>query len=235
VVLGFEEAGTMSADAEHWRQNRCKPSANPGDAWSGGGGAYRKWAGAGPERARPDPPRAGRTAAADRAARRRRSASRAPCTFQARWLDGVARWCRLAAQVLLLVAMGIPTAWSRSRGRIWLLLGLGVLGLAAIVSFVPLAWAGRLDPCAAAEVALVDEAVGRGSRFEAGKMRVANWAGADGKLLSHGRVGRRIAAEEHAGWPPFLGCTALFWRVRSEDASFGGVTAVLTRALSVRR
>ncbi|WP_343896867.1 hypothetical protein [Craurococcus roseus] len=108
-------------------------------------------------------------------------------------------------------------------------------GLAAVVFLVPLAWAGRLDPCAAAEVALVDKAVGRDGSLAASKVRVANWTGADGGLLSHGRVGREIAAKEYAGWPAAAGCTALFWRARWEVASFGGFTAVLTRALSVRR
>jgi hypothetical protein len=125
--------------------------------------------------------------------------------------------------------------WTRGPERRSRLLGLTAAGLVAVVFLAPLAWAGRLDPCAAAEVALVDEAVGRGSRFEGSKRRVANWAGPDGKLVSHGRVGRQIAHEEHPGWPPLAGCTALFWRVRSENASFGGFTAVLTRVLSARR
>ena len=53
--------------------------------------------------------------------------------------------------------------------------------------------------------------------------------------MSHGRVGRQIASEEHPGWPPFAGCTALFWRVRSEGTSLEGVTPALVRALSARR
>jgi hypothetical protein len=189
----------MNTNPDDWWLRRRLPPPNPGDAWSGQGGAYRKWIGVG--------------AAGSR----------------------LARWCRVSAQVLLLVVAGMPVSWSGNRGSVRVVLGLGAIGLAAIVFLVPLAWAGRLDPCAAAEVALVDEAVGRGSRFEASKARVANWAGADGRLLSHGRVGRRIAAEEHAGWPSFAGCTALFWRVRAEGASFGGFTAVLSRVLSSRR
>ena len=110
-------------------------------------------------------------------------------------------------------------------------LALGAAGLAAAVSLAPLAWAGHWHPCAAAEAALVDEAVGRGSRFEGSKRRVANWAGPDGKLMSNGRVGRQIASEEHPGWPPFAGCTALFWRVRTEGASLDRVTPVLVHAL----
>jgi hypothetical protein len=106
---------------------------------------------------------------------------------------------------------------------------LGAAGLAAVILLAPLAWAGRWHPCAAAEVALADEAVGRGSRFEGSKGRVANWAGPDGRLMSHGRVGRQIASEEHPGWPPFAGCTALFWRVRSEGSSLAGVTSVFLR------
>ena len=124
---------------------------------------------------------------------------------------------------------------TRRRARLGRLLGLAAAGCAAVVSLAPLAWAGRLDPCAAAEVALIDEAVGHGSRFEASKSRVANWIGLDGKLMSRGRVGRQIAFEGHPGWPSFAGCTALFWRVRSENASLDGVTPVLTRALSARR
>ncbi len=105
----------------------------------------------------------------------------------------------------------------------------------AVVLFAPLAWADRWHPCAAAEVALVDGAVGPGSRFEGSKRRVANWAGPDGKLMSYGRVGRQIAVEEHAGWPPPMGCTALLWRVRAEGASFGGFTAVLSHGMLHRR
>jgi hypothetical protein len=125
--------------------------------------------------------------------------------------------------------------WARERKRRGRLLGLAAVGVAAVIFLAPLAWAGRWHPCAAAEVALMDEATGRGNRFEASKARVANWAGPGGKLLSHGQVGRQIAAEEHAGWPVATGCTALFWRARWEVASFGGFTAVPTRVLSVRR
>ncbi len=53
--------------------------------------------------------------------------------------------------------------------------------------------------------------------------------------MSDGRVGRQIAYEEHRGWPSFAGCTALFWRVRSEGASLDRLTPVLVRALPARR
>jgi hypothetical protein len=148
------------------------------------------------------------------------------------------RWTRPARPVVeasLLVFLGVPLAWLRGRVRLRVLLGLGAAGLAAVLFLVPLAWAGRLDPCAAAEVALVDKAIGLDSGFAASRVRVANWTGADGRLLSHGRVGREIAAKEYAGWPPAAGCTALFWRARWEVASLGGFTAVLSRALSARR
>ncbi len=122
------------------------------------------------------------------------------------------------------------------RGRRGRALGLVAAGLTAILLGAPLAWSGQANPCAAAEVALVDEAIGQGSRFEESKKRVVNWAGPDGKLLSHGQVGWHIVAEEHTGWPPPLGCTALFWRARADVASFPGFTAVLVRALpAVRR
>ncbi len=81
----------------------------------------------------------------------------------------------------------------------------------------------------------MDEAVGHGSRFEASKRRIAAWTGPDGKLFSHGRVGRQIAVEEHAGWPPFMGCTALFWRARSDAGAFDGFMYALVRHASARR
>jgi hypothetical protein len=136
---------------------------------------------------------------------------------------------------LLSIVTGVPLACFDSRKRLRNSLLLGASGLVAVTLLAPLAWAHRWNPCAAAEVALIDEAVGLGSRFEGSKRRVANWAGLDGKLLSHGRVGRQIAAEEHVGWPSFAGCTALFWRVRAEGASFVGITPVLVRAVSARR
>ncbi len=81
--------------------------------------------------------------------------------------------------------------------------------------------------CAAAEVALIAKVAGPGSRYAAAKMRVVNWTGPDGHLVSRGRAGQRIAALEYAGWPPIIGCTALFWRVRAEGVSFAGFNAVL--------
>ena len=69
----------------------------------------------------------------------------------------------------------------------------------------------------------MDKAIGRDGDLAASKARVANWTGADGRPLSHGRVGREIAAREYAGWPAFAGCAALFWRARWEAASFGGI------------
>jgi len=152
--------------------------------------------------------------------------------------EGGARSARWIAEVFLTFT-GIRFEWltgrKRSRKRLLGSLGLVCAGFAVVVFVAPLAWAGRASLCEAAEVALVDEAIGRGSRFEESKRRVGNWAGPDGKLLSHGRVGRQIAAEEHAGWPLSVGCTVLFWRARSDAASFGGFTAVLSRALSARR
>lgn len=217
----------MSADADQWWRNRREASANRGDAWSGGGRAYREWMGGKPadDRSASAPSRAGR--AASSAVREwppdPRDAIRSTRAF------------RQVAEAALLVFTGVPLARSGRRLRPRVLLGLGAAGFAVGVLLAPLAWAGRLDPCAAAEEALLDEAIGRGNRFAASKVRVANWAGPDGKLLSRGRVGRQIAAEEHAGWPPPLGCTALFWRARADVASFGGLAPVLTRALAARR
>ena len=247
----------MSADADRWWRNRRQASANPGDAWSGGGRSYRGWMGAEPERDAPAPIRSGWTAVPDVAQRKTpsepasarpeqtaaagvckrggRSVPRASRVMRARRLQNAARPFRPVADALLFVLTGLPLARFRSRKRLRVLLGVGAAGLAAVVFLAPLAWAGRLDPCAAAEVALVDEAVGRGSRFEGGKRRVANWTGPDGKLFSHGRVGRQIAAEEHGGWPPPLGCTALFWRVRSEDAALGGVSLLRFAPAVARR
>ncbi|MBD0271583.1 MAG: hypothetical protein ICV73_06595 [Acetobacteraceae bacterium] len=141
----------------------------------------------------------------------------------------------MVAWISLNTIIGLPLVWLRRRRRVLAFVGFGVAGLTAVIFLVPLAWAGRLDPCAAAEAALVDKAIGQDSGFAASKVRVANWTGAEGKLLSRGRVGREIAAREYAGWPPAVGCTALFWRARWEVASFGGTTVVLMRALSLRR
>lgn len=223
----------MSADADHWWRNRREASANSGDAWSGGAGAHRRWMGAA-EPARParDPPApvqappAGAVGAAE---------PRTPP--DPRPVDAVQ-----PAAADLSDRPGPPNPRA-ARRRVWVhgpkrrgrFLGSAASGLAAVVLLAPLAWAGRWHPCEAAEAALVDNAIVRGGRFEASRARVANWTGPDGKLFSHGRVGRRIAAEEHVGWPAPVGCTALFWRVRSEAASFGGFTAVLSRALSARR
>lgn len=217
----------MSADADHWWRNRREASANRGDAWSGGGRAYREWMDGKPtsDQSAPARSRPGRAAGSA-------GGERPP---NPRGAIRSTRGLRQIAEAALLVFTGIPLARLGRRLRLRALLGFGAAGLAVVVLLAPLAWAGRLDPCAAAEEALLDEAIGRGSRFAASKARVANWAGPDGKLLSRGRVGRRIAAEEHAGWPPPLGCTALFWRARAGVASFGGLTPVLTRALAAKR
>jgi hypothetical protein len=246
----------MSADADHWWRNRREASANPGDGWSGGGRAYRRWMGAELARAPRKPAPAGQEAAASAAARETplppapaqaettvaRGAERggwivprAPRLMPIRAFQNVARRFRTVADALLPVLRGTPAARVGSRKRLQASLGLGAAGLGAVLCLAPLAWAGHWHPCAAAEVALVDDAIGHGSSFEASKRRVANWTGPDGKLLSHGRVGRQIAAEEHAGWPSLAGCTALFWRVRAEDASLHGITPVLVRAVSARR
>lgn len=136
---------------------------------------------------------------------------------------------------MLSILTGLPLVRSARRKSPWAIGSLGAAGFAAVLFLVPLAWSGRSHPCAAAEVALVDAAVGLGSRFHMSKMRVANWAGPDGKLFSHGRVGRQIAREEHSDWPPFAGCTALFWRVRSEGVSLDGIMLTLVRIVSARR
>jgi hypothetical protein len=124
---------------------------------------------------------------------------------------------------------------ARGRGVHGRSLGWAAAGLAAVVFLAPLAWAGRLDSCEAAEVALVDKAIRLDGGFRASQVRVANWTGPDGRLFSHGRVGRQIAAEEHAGWPAFAGCTALFWRARSEGASVDGIMISLLRGVALRR
>jgi hypothetical protein len=115
-------------------------------------------------------------------------------------------------------------------------LALLAAGFVVILFAAPLAWAGRSDPCAAAEVALMDEALGRSDgSFEHARRRVAAWAEPDGKLFSQGRVGRRIALEEHAGWPSFAACTALFWRARAAAASVDGITIFLFVRAVARR
>ena len=220
----------MSADADHWWRNRREASVGSGDAWSGGGAAYRRWLRAGPASGRPQPARAEQAVSAIAVAQGSRSVPRAATSAWTRSAGGVARPLRKFAEAVLFVVTGVPLAQLGRRVRLRTVVGVGAASFAAIVFLAPLAWASRWDPCAAAEVALVDDAVGRGSRFAASKARAANWVGADGKLFSRGRVGRQIAAEEHAGWPPAIGCTALFWRARWEVSSFGGVTAVLTRA-----
>ena len=98
--------------------------------------------------------------------------------------------------------------------------------LAAVLLAVPLAWAGRTDPCAAAEVALIDDALRRSGGFESMHRRVAAWTWPDGGLFSRGRVGRQIASEEHPVLPAFAGCTALFWRARAAAASVDRITPV---------
>lgn len=194
----------MNTNPDDWRLRRRHPPISPGDAWSGGGRAYREWMGAKP---RPESP----------------AHSNAPQGAVGR----VARdWPPNPRAVRF-----VRIRWRLRSGR-WLALGAAVL--AAVVFLAPLAWAGRLDPCTATEVALVDEAIGREGGLAASKARVANWTGADGRLLSHGRVGREIAAREYAGWPAFAGCTALFWRARWEVASFGGV-GVLRFAPAIAR
>lgn len=217
----------MNTNPDDWWLRRRHPSVSPGDAWSGGGAAYRAWMGAKPARSRsaPAPPRVGR--AASSTGREFQPSPRAAIRRTGRF-DPI-------AEALLLLFTGIPLALLRRRVRLRLLFALGAAGFAAIVFLAPLAWAGRLDPCAAAEEALVDEAIDGGSRLEDSKRRVANWAGQDGKLLSRGAAGRRIAAERYAGWPPVLGCSALFWRARWDAASFGGFTPVLSRVLAARR
>lgn len=226
----------MGADADHRWRNRAEASSNAGDAWSGGGRAYRRWIGA--ERA-PDPP-ASALAGQDVVARATEQGiqpgpeplqiEQSPVTqvvrreqrfvLLARRFDlarerqNVARQPRSIAEVLLLIFAGIPLVWRGPHKRFGVAFALVAAGLGAVVLLTPLAWAGRWSACGAAEVALVDAAVGHGSRFEGSKARVANWMGPDGRLLSQGRVGKQIAAEVHTGWPPLVGCTALFWSVR---------------------
>ncbi len=234
----------MSADADHWWRNRREASANSGDAWSGAGGAYRRWTGSEPAHGdRPAPARADQAADTVSAERGAPPTPASPGAGQAAeprpdprapsgaWRKA-ARTAEPAGPPNPRAARRTRAAGHRRRGRPLALVAAGAI---AVAFLAPLAWAGRWHPCAAAEVALVDDAVGRGSRFEGSKRRVVNWAGPDGTLTSRGRVGRQIAYEEHPGWPPFAGCTALFWRVRAEGASLDGFTAALTRALAVRR
>jgi hypothetical protein len=101
------------------------------------------------------------------------------------------------------------------RGRA---LGLVAAGSVAVLFAAPLAWSDRAKPCEAAEVALVSGALGRDSGFGDAKRRLATWAAQDGRLLSRGRVGEQLASREYAGWPPFAGCTAVFWRARAASA-----------------
>ena len=108
----------------------------------------------------------------------------------------------------------------RRRSLAW-----GATGLFVVVVLSPLVWSWRLDPCAAAEVALVGKAISRDGGLAASRLRVANWTDAEGRLLSHGRIGRDIAEKEYAEVPPAIGCTALFWRARWHAASSDGVTA----------
>lgn len=123
--------------------------------------------------------------------------------------------------------------WTRTlkRGRRrWLLPLLSVIGLAVAILFAaPLAWSGRLNPCEAAEIALMDRTLQRTGGFANATRSVAGWKGQDGKLLSLGRAGQHIASREYAGWPPFAGCTALFWRARAAVAAVDGIWVALVR------
>jgi hypothetical protein len=223
----------MSADADHWWRNRREASANSGDAWSGGAGAYRRWMGAEPAREPPEPVQAPRPEAVCSA---RPGSPPDPAVVEAvatTTRPGAGRGAERSGPPNPRSARRRVLA--RGRGVRGCSLGLAAAGLAAVVFLAPLAWAGRSGPCEAAEVALVDKAVRLDGGFRASQVRVANWTGPDGRLFSHGTVGRQIAAEEHAGWPAFAGCTALFWRARSEAASVDGIMISLLRGPALRR
>ena len=204
----------MNTNPDDWWLRRRHPPVGPGDAWSGGGKAYPGLDG----RQRRRPGRVGvipgllAGEGRRQIARSTRSPSESRCPFSRAYRSRVSGRKRLAVAPRRGRGLGSPSSSSpRSHGP-----AAGILARRRSLRLST----RRSAPAAASKRS---------------KRRVANWAGPDGKLLSHGRVGRQIAAEEHAGWPSFAGCTALFWRVRAEGASFGGFTAVLSRALAARR
>lgn len=251
----------MSADADHWWRNRRGASANSGDAWSGGGKAYQKWMGAKPEPEPPAPSSAAEDAASGDATRvaaprpasaptpviAERSAAprvaewegslapRAPHLVRARAPRSGGRALRSGAETSLLLVAGAPLRWLKGRRRFRGPLGWIATGSVAVVLLTPLAWAGRTDPCAAAEVALIDRALGRDNRFEHMRRRAAAWTWPDGGLFARGQVGRQIAFEEHPVLPSLAGCTALFWRARIAAATTGGFTAASSTRFIILR
>jgi hypothetical protein len=178
----------VNTNPDDWWLRRRHPSVSPGDAWSGGGKAYQAWMGS-----KGKPRRAAHPGTNDGlggSPNPRSSTGFVAPRWRARGLQTVAPRPGSTVGVLLSILTGVPLACFSSRKRLGVSLLLGAAGLAAVIFLAPLAWAHRWDSCGAAELALVDEAVGPGSHFEGSKRRVANWAGPDGKLLSHGRVGR---------------------------------------------
>ena len=61
----------------------------------------------------------------------------------------------------------------------------------------------------------MDWALARVGGFDGARRTLATWTTKDGTLASRGRLGQQIASVEHAGWPPFAACTALFWQARA--------------------
>ena len=154
----------MNANPDDWWLRRRQPSVSPGDAWSGGGKAYRAWMGSEGEPRRAAHPGHQRRAGSASPNPRSSTGFVAP-RRRARGLQTVAPRPGSTVGVLLSILTGVPLACFSSRKRLRVSLLLGAAGLAAVIFLAPLAWARRWDPCAAAEVALVDEAIGPGSQL----------------------------------------------------------------------
>jgi hypothetical protein len=103
----------------------------------------------------------------------------------------------------------------RERGPGWNSLALAAAAAIVVFFAAPFAWSGRTNPCEAAELALMDWALARVGGFDGARRTLATWTTKDGTLASRGRLGQQIASVEHAGWPPFAACTALFWQARA--------------------
>lgn len=119
----------MSADADHWWRNRREASANRGDAWSGGGRAYREWMDGKPtsDQSAPARSRPGRAAGSA-------GGERPP---NPRGAIRSTRGLRQIAEAALLVFTGIPLARLGRRLRLRALLGFGAPPASPLSSFWP--------------------------------------------------------------------------------------------------
>jgi len=92
-----------------------------------------------------------------------------------------------------------------------------VLLLALLAAFVamPLVWAGSARPCEALEAALVRDGRSRAVAVRDPRAWPAVPVARDGRPLSAGRSGARIASLEYPSWPRSAACLVLFWQVRA--------------------